>query len=66
MSCVEWDFTVIPYIIFILKFLIIIIEQIKRIELRSIVTQIYVLLVMYVVIAKLIFYGIRLWHNDRS
>lgn len=62
MKCVDWDFTVIPYIIFVLKFLVVIIEQIKRIELRSIITQIYFVLVLYVILAKFIFWLIKVWH----
>jgi len=67
MKCVDWDFTVIPYIIFVMKFMIIIIEQIKRVELKSIITEIYIGLVGYVLVAKIGFWVIRrVYHVEKD
>lgn len=60
MKCLEWDFTVIPYILFTLKFVNIIIYQIKRLEnYREIEVNCYLFLVAYVIIAKIIIWFIR-------
>lgn len=41
------DFTVIPYILFVLKFIYIIFKEIKKMDFNLIVTKIYIVLVVY-------------------
>lgn len=63
MKCLEMDFTVIPYILFIFKFIHIIFKQIKKMDFNLIVTYIFIILIAYTLLMKIGLWLLRKWSS---
>lgn len=53
MKCLELDFTVVPYILFLFKFIHIIFKQIKKLDFNLIATNIFLILVALTALVRL-------------
>lgn len=52
MKCFDLDFTVVPYILFLLKFAHIIFKQIRKLDFNLIATSIFFLLAGFTVVVR--------------
>jgi len=59
MKCLRMDFTVIPYILFLFKFLHIVFQQIKKMDFNLIVTYIFIIFIAATLIVKLVLFLLR-------
>lgn len=63
MKCLDLDFTVIPYILFLFKFIHIIFKQIKKLDFNLIVTNIFLILVILTALVRLVLFIARKIHK---
>lgn len=62
MKCLEMDFTVIPYILFIFKFIHVVCKQIIKMDFNLIVTNIFIILLGVLALAKAGLWMLRKYH----
>lgn len=63
MKCLDLDFTVVPYILFLFKFIHIIFKQIKKLDFNLIVTNIFLILVVLTALIRLVLLVTRRLHK---
>ena len=56
------DFTVIPYILFLFKFIHIVCKQIIKMDFNLIVTYIFIVLLLFLAVAKIALWLLRKYH----
>jgi hypothetical protein len=67
MKCLELDFTVIPYILFLFKFIHIIFKETKKLDFNLIITNIFALLIGYTLVARFAVWLLRkLWQQKKA
>lgn len=64
MKCLDLDFTVIPYILFLFKFIHIIFKQIKKLDFNLIVTNIFLILVILTALVRFVLFVARRIHKQ--
>jgi hypothetical protein len=57
------DFVVIPYILFLFKFIHIVFKQIKSLDFNLIVTYIFIILIAYTLVVRLGLLTFRRWYK---